>query len=260
MYCYKLLITYDGTAYSGWQVQPNADTIQERLQNVLQVLLHREKVTVIGSGRTDAGVHALGQVAHFKHDQSLDLYRLIVSINGMLPKDIRVKTIEKVPLNFHAQYSAIGKEYHYYLYLDRVMDPFRRLYCWHMHQKLNIELMHQAACLFEGTHDFTSFANESYAGSVSRDPIRTLHYLKIREMEGGIRIEVRGDGFLYKMVRNIVGALVEVASLKLPLLNIPIIFNSKDRREAPNAAPSHGLFLVYVDYPSQIHPKENCPH
>ena len=251
MYCYKLLISYDGTAYRGWQVQSNAVTIQELLQNVLKTLLHREKVKLSGSGRTDTGVHALGQVAHFQHDQKLDLNRILFSINGMLPQDIRVKSIEYVPLDFHARYWAIGKEYHYHLHLGRVVDPFRRLYSWHITQKADIDLMNRAARLFEGTHDFTSFANEGYAGAVSRDPIRTLHHLKVRESQGGVCLEFYGNGFLYKMVRNIVGALVKVATSKLQLEDIPVIFDLKDRCKAPYTAPCHGLFLMRVDYPKE---------
>lgn len=249
MHCYKLLITYDGTHYNGWQIQPNAPSIQEHLQNALKVLLKKTEVSLIGSGRTDAGVHAYGQVAHFKHEEQMDLEKLLFGLNGIIPRDIRVKTIEEVPLNFHAQYSAIGKEYHYHLYLDRIMDPFRRLYSWHVHKRLDLDLLAQAAPLFCGTHDFTSFANEAHAGSASRNPVRTLYRLDLIPVDGGIRLEFEGDGFLYKMVRNIVGTLVDVASHKRPIEDISMIFESKDRRCASKAAPPQGLFLMRVNYP-----------
>jgi tRNA pseudouridine38-40 synthase len=248
MYSYKLTIAYDGTKYSGWQIQPNASSIQEILQNVLKTLL-RHQVTLIGSGRTDAGVHAYGQVAHFKHTELLDLNRLQFSLNGLLLRDIRVKQIELVPLDFHAQYSAIAKEYHYHLYLDRVMDPFQRLYCWHVHSRVNVSLLIQATACFLGTHNFTSFANEAHAGSAASDPVRTLYRLDVKQVEGGVTLEFEGDGFLYKMVRNIVGTLVEVASAKRPIEDIPIIFEAKDRRRAGKAAPPQGLFLMRVVYP-----------
>lgn len=249
MYCYKLTIAYDGTHYSGWQIQPNAVSIQQQIQDTLKIILRLDQITVIGSGRTDAGVHALGQIAHFRYQEKLDLNRLSLSLNGMLPRDIRIKKIEQVPLSFHAQYSAIGKEYHYHLYQDRVMDPFRRLYCWHMYSALDLDLLLQAAACFKGTHDFTSFANEAHAGSASKNPVRTIYRLDVKPVEGGLTLEFHGDGFLYKMVRNIVGTLVEVASHRKSLEHINYLFEVKDRRLAAMAAPPHGLFLVRVDYP-----------
>ena len=167
MQCYKLTLAYDGTCYSGWQIQPNAPSIQQHLQEALKTLLKGEQVSVIGSGRTDAGVHAAGQVAHFKIAHSLELNRLLLALNGLLPRDIRIKSVDAAPLSFHAQYSAIGKEYHYHLYLERVMDPFRRLYSWHVMRKMNLSLLKEAATLFVGTHDFISFANEAHKGSAA---------------------------------------------------------------------------------------------
>jgi tRNA pseudouridine38-40 synthase len=250
MYCYKLTLAYDGTPYSGWQIQPNAPSIQQHLQEAIKTLLGGEVVSVIGSGRTDAGVHALAQVAHFKTTQLFDLHRLILALNGLLPRAIRIKTVERAPLHFHSQYSAIGKEYHYHLYLDRIMDPFRRLYCWHVLRRLDLGLLAQAATLFVGTHDFTSFANEPHAGSVARNPVRTLYRLDVHPSPGGVRLEFEGNGFLYKMVRNIVGTLVDVAAHKRSLEEIVALFEVKDRRQAGRAAPPQGLFLVRVDYPT----------
>ncbi|WP_068468946.1 tRNA pseudouridine(38-40) synthase TruA [Candidatus Protochlamydia phocaeensis] len=249
MHTYKLTIAYDGTHYSGWQIQPNAPSIQQHLQETLCTLLREEKVVVTGSGRTDAGVHAIAQIAHFKSEKRLDLNRLQFALNGMLPHDIRIKQAEMAALHFHAQYSAIGKEYHYFLHLDRVMDPFRRLYCWHVHSKIDSDLLKEAAARFVGTHDFTSFANEAHTGTAAHDPVRTLYRLDIKPVEGGLRMEFEGNGFLYKMVRNIVGTLEEVASHKRPLEDIEAIFAAKDRRKAGKAAPPQGLFLARVDYP-----------
>jgi len=245
---YKMTLAYDGTHYCGWQIQPNGITIQEILQNAIKIIL-KEEVAIIGSGRTDAGVHAFGQTAHFKHTTEINLYRFQASLNGVLPYDIRVKQIEFVPLDFHAQYSAIGKTYQYHLYLDRVQMPFCRLYSWHVHEKINLELLKEGASLFLGTHDFTSFANEAHAGCAAHDPIRTLKRLDIIPEEGGVCLEVEADGFLYKMVRNIVGTLVEVSSGKRKPSDIPRIFADKDRRLAGFAAPPQGLFLMRVDYP-----------
>lgn len=249
MPCYKLTIAYDGTNFSGWQIQPNATSIQEHIQHALKLILHKEKVVLIGSGRTDAGVHALAQIAHFKCPETLDLIRLLYALNGILPRDIRIKQIELVPDHFHAQYSAIGKEYHYHIYLDPVVDPFRRLYCWHMHRSLDLHLLEQAAEYFIGTHNFSAFANEAHAGSAAKNPVRTLYRLDIVKEPGGVRLEFEGNGFLYKMVRNIVGTMMDVAMRKRPIEDIEEIFKSKNRRLASMAAPPQGLFLVQVKYP-----------
>lgn len=250
MHCYKITLAYDGTQYSGWQIQPNGLSIQQLLQEALGTLLGGIPVAVIGSGRTDAGVHALNQVAHFKIEQLFDPNRLLLAFNGLLPRDIRVKKVEPAPLNFHSQYDAIGKEYHYHLFLDRVMDPFRRLYAWHLLRKIDLTLLIDGAALFTGTHDFTTFANEAHAGTAAKDPIRTIYRLDAIPTEGGIRLEFEGDGFLYKMVRNIVGTLVDIASHRVTLEEARALFDAKDRRRAGAAAPPHGLFLVRVDYPA----------
>lgn len=242
------MISYDGTHYSGWQVQPNGISIQGKIQEALQKILKHE-VLVIGSGRTDAGVHALGQVAHFKVAEPLDLYRLLASLNGILPRDIRIKRIEPAALEFHAQHSAIGKTYHYHLHLDYVQDPFQRLYSWHVRAKVDLNLLHEASAFFPGTHDFTSFANEAHLGCAAYDPVRKLKRLDIVPEDGGVCLQFEGEGFLYKMVRNIVGTMIEVASGKRKAACIPEIFAAKDRGQAGQSAPPQGLFLMRVDYP-----------
>ncbi len=207
MPCYKLTIAYDGTNYSGWQIQPNATSIQELIQNALKIYLHKERVILIGSGRTDAGVHALAQVAHFRCPEEVDLFRLLSALNGILPRDIRITDAEQVDDAFNSRYSALGKIYHYHLYLERVMDPFRRLYCWQVRRKLDLPLLKKSAACFVGTHNFASFANESHEGSAGKNPVRTIDRLDIIEEPGGLRLEFEGNGFLYKMVRNIVGTM-----------------------------------------------------
>lgn len=244
---YKLLIAYDGTLYGGWQIQPNAPTIQEKVQEALKIIL-RSAVTVIGSGRTDAGVHAEGQVAHFRTALTLDLGKVRHSLNSLLPRDIRIKSIEEAPAHFHAQYSAVGKVYHYHLFLGPVQDPFTRLYALHIREKLALDKMRTAIPFFIGIHDFTSFSNEAHAGSAAKDPVRTLHRLDWIQQGDNIRLEFEGDGFLYKMVRNIVGTLLEVGSGKIKATDIPLIFDQKDRRSAGKAAAPHGLFLWKVHY------------
>jgi tRNA pseudouridine38-40 synthase len=247
MFNYRLIVAYDGTFYCGWQVQPNGITVQEILQKKIEVIL-RHPILLAGSGRTDAGVHALGQVAHFPHETEIDLYRFASSLNGLLPKDIRLIEVDQVPVEFHARYSAVGKTYHYHLWLDPVQSPFKRLYSLHVREKIDLTLLKQAAALFLGTHDFTAFANEAHSGSAAHDAVRTIKRLDLISQEGGLRIEIEADGFLYKMVRNIVGTLLDVGRGKMKMEAIPKMFIEKDRRLAGKAAPAHGLFLMHVDY------------
>lgn len=251
MHCYKLLIAYEGTSYNGWQIQSNATSIQAHIQKALAIALKRESVTIIGSGRTDTGVHAVGQVAHFHFDNSVDCDRLLFALNGLLPKDIRIYAIDEVPLDFHARYSAIGKEYHYHLHLNRVMNPCQRHYRWHYFKPLDLKLLKEGTNLFIGTHDFSSFANEMNKESTPKNAVRTIYELNICEQEGGIRLEFKGNGFLYRMVRNIVGTLVNIGSSKISIDEVKQIFSSKDRSKASIAAPAHGLFLMKVEYPSK---------
>jgi len=244
---YKMTIAYDGTNYCGWQIQPNGISIQELIQKAMATILRKE-ITIIASGRTDAGVHALGQIAHFHYTEPLDAYRLQGSLNSLLPVDIRIHNIVEAPANFHAQHSPVGKTYHYNVHLDRVQDPFQRLYCLHVKEKIDLNILREAAKIFVGTHDFTSFANEAYKGSAAKDPVRTLRRLDIIDQPGGIRFELEADGFLYKMVRNIVGTLLECAAGKHSIYQVREMLAAKDRRVSGMAAPPQGLFLVFVDY------------
>lgn len=244
---YKLTIAYDGTHYGGWQVQNNAVSIQDLLEKALLTLL-RVPTSATASGRTDAGVHARGQIAHFTSEQPIDLARFQRSLNGILPPDIRILSLEAVPADFHARYSATSKEYHYHLHLERTTDPFKRLYAYHDYSRLDLDQMKAAASCFVGTHDFATFANDASKGSAAKNPVRTLIRLDICPEPGGARLEFEGNGFLYKMVRNITGTLLEVARGKLAVKEIPKLFAARDRRLAPPAAPAHGLFLVKVNY------------
>jgi tRNA pseudouridine38-40 synthase len=244
---YKLTIAYDGTAYCGWQVQPNGISIQQLIEEQASILT-RETTAITGSGRTDAGVHALGQIAHFHSPEIQDLFRFHGSLNALLPPDIRILKVEEVPPTFHARYSATGKTYHYRLHLDRVPDPFKRFYSLHVKEKINLDLLQAATVPLLGTHDFTSFANEAHQGSAAKDAVRTLTRLDVVAEQGGVRLEFSGDGFLYKMVRNIVGTLLEVASGKRLIDDLPAILAAKDRTAAGQAAPPHGLFLIKVEY------------
>lgn len=243
----KLIIAYDGTNYSGWQVQPNGISIQKLVQNALETVL-RHPIRLTGAGRTDAGVHAEGQTAHFDTDTPIDLSRLRYSANALLQQEIRILDAFDVPAYFHARYSATGKIYHYHLQLDRNGHPMRRLYRTAVFGKFDRKLFEEAARSLLGTHDFASFANKADKGAASHDSIRTLHRLDIHEEEGGLRLEFEGDGFLYKMVRNLVGTLLEVAKGQKTLRQIEELFEKRDRRKAGPSAPPQGLFLMKVLY------------
>lgn len=244
---YKMVIAYDGMPFHGWQVQENAQSIQSLIQNALSLIL-RQPIKIIGSGRTDSGVHALGQTAHFHTDVPFKLYKVIGSLNGLLPPEIRILSLDEVPDAFHSQYSAIGKIYRYHIVLDPILSPFKRGRVWHVSYPLDLEAMFQASRRLLGTHDFTSFANEAHEGTAAKDPVRTIHRIDFIKSEGELALEFEGDGFLYKMVRNIVGTLMEVAAGKRKPEEIDEILEKKDRRAAGVSAPPQGLFLVKVLY------------
>jgi tRNA pseudouridine38-40 synthase len=248
---YKMTIAYDGTEYGGWQIQNNSTTIQALIQDALHTVL-RGPLSVIASGRTDAGVHALKQVAHFKCSKLLDTSKTLTSINALLPKDIRILSLESAPPSFHARFSARSKIYHYYLYLDPVLDPFLRRYTYRPGHTVDLSLLKEALHYFIGTHDFTSFANVKVIGSNNE---RTIHRLELLD-EGPwgqnsnkvVCLSFEGNGFLYKMVRNIVGTLLDVCAGKLYVNDIPKLFAACDRRAAGRAAPPQALFLIEVNY------------
>jgi tRNA pseudouridine38-40 synthase len=246
-YKYRLTIAYDGTNYGGWQVQRNTVSIQSLIEHSLGTIL-RTPVSVIGSGRTDAGVHALGQSAHFSTEMPVDTKKILASLNGLLPAEIRVLAIASAPFDFHARYDAISKTYHYRLHLDKVQNPFQRRYAYHVPHPVDLGLLKEAAFPLIGTHDFTSFANEANRAAAAKDPVRTLSRLDVLLEPGGARLELEGDGFLYKMVRNIAGTLLDVCAGKIVKDQIPTILAAKDRKVAGRAAPPHGLYLVAVRY------------
>lgn len=243
---YKLTISYDGTHYCGWQVQKNGVSIQSLIQKALETTL-RHSLSLTGSSRTDSGVHALGQTAHFDTEVEVTS-RLLISLNALLPKDIRVVNIEPVSDTFHARHSARSKIYHYHLHLDPVLDPFVRLYRHHIRGVLHVSLIEKALPYFLGTHDFTTFANHADQGSASRNPVRTIQRLEVIEQKGGVRLEFEANGFLYKMVRNITGTLLHIGRGKMKPEEIPDLFAAKDRCKAPMSAPPQALFLMEVVY------------
>jgi tRNA pseudouridine38-40 synthase len=241
---YQLKISYDGTHYSGWQIQPNAPSVQETIEEAFFKLIS-ETVRVVGSGRTDAGAHALGQIAHVDFETPFAQENLARALNHLLPKDIRILEAKPCSIDFHAQYSAKRKIYHYHLWTEKFVHPFVRLYRYHVAMPLNLEEIHKAKEHFIGVHDFTTFAN---VGSGIKNHTRHLMRIDIVPQEGGLRFEFEGEGFLYKMVRNIMGALIEVGLGHLTPDEIPGLLDAKDRRHAGRACPAHALFLMEVNY------------
>jgi tRNA pseudouridine38-40 synthase len=245
---YRMLIAYDGTEYCGFQMQPNAISIQEMIEKAL-FQITRKDISIIGSGRTDAGVHALRQVAHFKIDKELDSAYVLKGLNGILPQDIRVLSIEETSPSFHAQKSATSKVYQYRICPGPIVMPTERLYCLPLWDKIDLDLLDAAKAKFIGKHDFTSFSNKCEKGACKKNPVRTIFRIDTLNKDGLLVLEFEGDGFLYKMVRNIVGALLEVATGRRPLSDIDAMFEAKDRKKGAKAAAAKGLFLVRVHYP-----------
>lgn len=246
-----MVVAYDGTGFSGWQVQTKDESIQGMIEKALATIT-REQTRVIGAGRTDAGVHALGQVAHFRIAEHIDEEAVKRSLNGLLPPSIRILELASAPNHFHAQMSAIGKEYHYHICCNDIVLPFDRSYTWHYRRHVDIDLLERAARRFLGEHDFLGYANTPGHGCIKKTSVRTIRRLDVVRTATGLRLEFEGNGFLYKMVRNITGMLVSIASSKRPLSDIDDVFLSRDRRRAAPPAPAQGLFLIRVSYPDGV--------
>jgi tRNA pseudouridine38-40 synthase len=245
----KLTLQYDGSNYNGWQRQPVGTTIQALLEDSLAPIEGRP-VTVHGAGRTDAGVHALAQVASVTLDSALDTRTLARALNAVLPEDIRVIDIEEAAADFHARFSATGKTYEYHIVNAPFVDVFLFRYVWHVPQKLDVEAMGAAAAPLVGRHDFAAFQG-SPEGAVVHSTERTIEAI---EWEGGsaynkpLVIRITGDGFLRHMVRNIVGTLVEVGVGRWSHRRLGEVLASGDRTLAGPTAPAKGLFLATVRY------------
>lgn len=240
-----MILEYDGTAYCGWQRQENGISIQQILEETIQ-LITREKVAVIGSGRTDAGVHALNQVASFKSDTRLPAEILFRGIYGLLPDDIVIKQMEEVSIDFHAQRDVLGKVYVYRIFNKSLRKALGRNYFWFIHHSLDLDMMVKAASYLIGTHDFSCFCA---TGSHVKDRVRTITSINIKKDDDGfLEIVVEAKGFLKYMVRNIVGTLVEVGKGKRRPENMKEIIDSRDRNIAGITAPACGLYLKEVKY------------
>lgn len=239
-------LSYDGTVYSGWQIQPGAPTVQQTLNNALSILL-REDVETTGAGRTDAGVHATTFVAHFdtqKTRDELDIPPLIHKLNRILPSDIAILQIEAVLPEVHARFSALSRTYHYFICTRK--DPFLVGRSWLFQRKLNMEAMQQAAELLLGYEDFESF---SKTNTQVKTFLCRISRAKWEQEEGLLKFEITADRFLRNMVRAIVGTLVEVGLGKISPNDFADIIESKDRSQAGYSVPACGLFLTDIQYP-----------
>ncbi|NSL52559.1 tRNA pseudouridine(38-40) synthase TruA [Calidifontibacillus erzurumensis] len=241
----KCTIEYDGTNFSGFQIQPNGRTIQGDFEKVLKTIHKGMDIRIYSSGRTDAGVHARGQVIHFDSPLVIPTERWERALNALLPNDIAVKTVEEVDPDFHARFQVRKKEYRYFLLTQKTRDVFSRNYSYHFPYPLDLERMRAGAGYLTGTHDFTSFCS---AKTEIEDKIRTIEEIDI--IEDGQKIVFRfiGNGFLYNMVRIIVGTLLQVGQGKLEPIDIKFILEKKDRTLAGETAPPHGLYLWQVWY------------
>ena len=240
----KLVIEYEGTRYCGGQVQPNGPTIQEKLELAIRQITG-ETVRIFGAGRTDAGVHASGQVANFHTACRMSAERMRHALNAVLPDDIVVLDLGEVPESFHARYSAKSRRYRYTI-LNRTAPCALQRYCaLHLAQPLDIEAMREAAGHLIGTWDFSSFGCN--AGRED-DPVRTVLAIAVDRQGNYLTIEIEAVSFLYKMVRSIVGTLIDVGRGKMQPSDVPRILRDRDRKSASATAPAQGLTLIKVDY------------
>lgn len=250
-----MTLAYDGRCYLGWQVTKMGPSIEETLRLTLEKIL-QHPIILQAASRTDAGVHAEGQVVNFYSSKPCLDHRLHLSLNSLLPKDISILSIEKAPIAFHPTLDVIGKEYHYYFSLGQSQLPHHRYYAWHIPYSLNLIEMQQAYSHLIGTHDFRAFCNSKNSTSYTHFQRHIDSIFLDVLADGRLRIAIRGHHFLYKMVRNIVGTLIYVGRGKFTSDDLRTILHSHQRSLAGVTAPAHGLFLYRVFYPDH----RPCPN
>ena len=240
----KLTLAYDGTEFHGWQIQPQLRTVQGELREALQKLFNHD-VAVTGSGRTDAGVHAHGQVANVETIRSMDTDAVLRGANALLPEEIRILSVEEVRPEFHARRSAKAKTYEYHIWREPIVSPFHLRYVYPFRYPLDEDLMDRGSAYFLGPHDFTSFCATA---TEIEDRTRIVFEASWNRTETTWVFRIRGNGFLQYMVRTITGTLLEIGQRRLLPEKIPEIFDARDRRLAGPSVPARGLHLISVDY------------
>lgn len=241
-------VSYDGTAYSGWQIQPNATTVEGTLRQAVGSLFGAD-IELIGASRTDAGVHALGNVAVFDVDTRIPAPKIAYALNARLPDDIRVWQSIQVEDGWHPRHNDCVKTYEYSIYNDTFENPKKRLYSHFYYGNLDVDMMRKAAAYFIGEHDFSAFCS---AGSQVVDKVRTIYSLDVIQDGREIVLRVKGNGFLYNMVRIIAGTLIKAGTGDIRSQDIPGIIESRDRQLAGPTAPARGLTLVEIDYGNSL--------
>ncbi len=240
----KIILAYDGSAFHGWQFQTATRTVQETVEKCLQDILGHE-VRVTASGRTDAGVHALGQVVNFRTSSRIPAHGLLRALNSMFPPDLSAREVREVPLDFHARYLALSKKYVYVSDTSSILSPFLSRYVMHLPGGLDIRAMGQAARALKGRHDFSSFMG---SGSSVKTTIREIFDFEVFGKGSRVFFCIRGSGFLRHMVRNIVGTLIPVGQGEMASRDVESILALRDRTQAGPTAPPQGLYLVEVEY------------
>lgn len=240
----KMVVAYDGTNYCGWQIQPNGVTIEQKLNEALTDLL-QEPIKVTGASRTDAGVHSLGNVCIFDTNTRMPAEKISYALNTRLPEDIVVQDSCQVPESFHPRFSKSRKTYEYRILNQKFRNPTRRLDTHFYYYDLDVEAMQRAAVYLVGEHDFKSFAS---SGGQAETSIRTIYSLDVEKRDSIITIRVKGNGFLYNMVRIIAGTLIKVGAGEILPEEIPAILEAKDRSAAGPTAPAKGLTMIGLEY------------
>lgn len=247
----RLLIAFDGTGFHGWQLQPDAPTIQGEIEKHLATI-HNNRIVLHGAGRTDAGVHATGMVAHFHTDKTIACTTLQQSLNSMLPTSIRILKITEENESFHSRFSAQSKTYLYSIFNGNILLPQKRLYSLHIHSSLNFSVIEKCLQLIEGTHDFSSFETAGSRDQQSRElngSTRTIYQAKIIHRPDDFHtFQITGNGFFRHMVRNIVGTVLEAGRGRRSEVDFGEIVEAKTRSAAGSTAPAHGLTLAKIEY------------
>lgn len=245
---YKAVVAYDGTNYCGFQSQENGNTVQAEIEKTLKKLNNGQDVTIHGSGRTDSGVHAWGQVIHFDYPER-DPEKLRHALDTQSADDIAIRSMEKVSDTFHARYDAMGKTYHYHLDIGKPRTPFKRYYAAHYRHPVDLAKMQEGIQHLIGTHDFSAFCA---TGTSVENKVRTIHEATVEKSGDNELVFVfRGDGFLYKMVRILVGTLIKIGNGHMKPSDLPKIIASLDRNQAGPTAHPEGLYLMEVKYPDK---------